>query len=153
MNAMRLPPLLARSTGLNRLAFRADGVRLATADTALNVAVREGSRPLWSRSLASSDPKVAGVQRVRGLAYAPDGAALYALASDRLLALDAETGESLWSYTPSRALGFLVTSAMAVAIREDGLVAASFDNGAIGTWSAQGEIQGTYIPHTQNRFL
>ncbi len=144
MDAVTLPPLLARSKGLNHLVFHSQGDRMAVADTALNVEVREGTRTLWSRSMASLEPKVAATQRIRGLAYSPDGATLYALASDRLLALGGATGEPLWDYQPPRSLAFLVTSAMAVAVREDGLVAASFDNGAIGTWSTDGELQGLW---------
>ena len=139
-----LPPLLAGSSGLVHLAFRRDGRRLAVADTALRIEVREGSRSVWSRFVASLDPKVASTERIRGLAYAPDGLSIYALASDRLIALDAPSGETLWSYQPSRTMGFLVTSPVALAVREDGLVAASFDNGAIGAWSASGELQGLW---------
>ena len=139
-----LPPVLARSTAVNGLAYRPDGARLATADTALRVAAREGERLIWSRSLASADPKVATAQRVRGIAYSPGGETLFVLASDGLLALDDRTGATLWSYVPPRSLGFLVISGMAIAVREDGLVAASFDNGALGAWSASGEALGLW---------
>ena len=144
MDTAALPPLLARSSGLNQLAFRPDGARLATADTTMAVEVREGERLVWSRSLASSEPKLASVQRVRGLAFAPDGAALYALATNRLAALDADTGAVLWDYRPPLTLGFLVTATTALAVRADGLVAAAFDNGAIGAWSPEGRLQGLW---------
>lgn len=144
MDTVAVPPLLARSTGLNHLAFRPDGVRLAVADTGLSVSVREGARTVWTRSLASPEPKVASTQRIRGLVYAPDGLTLYALASDHLIALNGESGEPIWSFQPPRSFGFLVTSAMAVAVRADGLVAASFDNGALGAWSPTGELRGLW---------
>lgn len=144
MDTASLPPLLEHSKGLNHLAFRPDGARLAVADTALNVEVREGNHILWTRSLASINYKVHGIQRVRGIVYAPDGSALYALATDVLFALDAETGEELWRYQPPRALGFLVVSTSALAVRSDGLVAASFDNGAIGVWNPDGSLKGLW---------
>ena len=144
MDSAALPPLLESSKGLNHLAFRPDGARLAMADTALNVEMREEGRLVWERSLASLNPKASGIQRVRGLAFAPDGSALYALGTDELVALDAETGERLWSYQPPRALGFLVVATSALAVRADGLVAASFDNGAIGLWSPEGELRALW---------
>ncbi len=144
MDTASLPPLLEHSKGLNHLAFRPDGSRLALADTALSVEVREGERLVWTRSLASINYKVSGIQRVRGLAYAPNGSALYALGSDVLWALDGETGETLWSYQPPRTLGFLVVSTSSLAVRADGLVAAAFDNGAIGTWTPDGTLRGLW---------
>ncbi len=144
MDTASLPPLLEHSKGLNHLAFGPDGSRLAVADTALNVEVREGDRLVWTRSLASTNYKVLGIQRIRGIAFAPDGSALYALASDILYALDATTGEELWRYQPPRALGFLVVSTSSLAVRADGLVAAAFDNGAIGVWSPDGTLKGLW---------
>jgi WD40 repeat protein len=144
MDTASLPPLLEHSKGLNHLAFGSDGARLAVADTALNVEVREGDRLVWARSLASTNYKVMGIQRIRGIAFAPDSSALYALASDILYALDAETGEELWRYQPPRALGFLVVSTSSLAVRADGLVAAAFDNGAIGVWTPEGILKGLW---------
>ena len=144
MDTVALPPLLAESKGLNHLAFRPDGARLAVADTALTLAVRVGDRTLWSRSLASNEPKVAIVGRVHGLAFSPDGARLYALAPDGIVAFSADLGEHLWTYGPPRTLGFLVTSPMALAVRLDGLIAASFDNGAIGAWNEDGRLIGIW---------
>lgn len=144
MDTASLPPLLEHSKGLNHLAFAPGGARLAVADTALNVEVREGERILWTRSLASNNYKVAGIQRIRGLAYAPDGAAVYALGTDVLWALDGETGEPLWSYQPPRTLGFLVVSTASLAIRADGQLAVAFDNGAIGVWSSDGALRGLW---------
>ena len=144
MDSASLPPLLEHSKGLNHLAFSPDGARLAVADTALNVEVREGKQVLWTQSLASANYKVSAIQRIRGLAYSPDGAILYALGSDILHALSAETGEELWRYQPPRALGFLVVAPAALAVRSDGLVAASFDNGAIGLWAPDGVVRGLW---------
>lgn len=144
MDTASLPPLLEHSKGLNQLAFRPDGVRLAVADTALSVEVHEGERLVWTRSLASINYKASGIQRVRGLLYAPNGSALYALGTDVLFSLDGETGEPLWVYQPPRTLGFLVVSTAALAVRSDGLVAASFDNGAIGIWSPEGTLRGLW---------
>lgn len=144
MDTASLPPLLEHSKGLNHLAFRPDGARLAVADTALTVEVHEDGRLVWTRSLASINYKVVGIQRIRGLAYAPDGSTLYALGTDNLFALDGETGEPRWSYQPPRTLGFLVVSTSALAVRADGLVAASFDNGAIGLWTSEGSLRGLW---------
>ena len=144
MDAVALPPLLAASKGLNHLAFRFDGRRLAVADTALTLSVREGDRTLWSRSLGSNEPKVAIIGRIHGLAFSLDGSKVYALAPDGVTAFDAETGGPLWTYGPPRTLGFLVTSPMALALRGDGVVAASFDNGAIGAWTSDGRLMGLW---------
>lgn len=154
MDTASLPPLLQHSQGLNQLAFRSDGMRLAVADTALNVEVRDGDGVVWTRSLANDDVKVAPVQRIRGLAYAPDGMTLYALGTDTLFALDAESGAVRWSYQPSRTLGFLVVTGASLAVREDGLVAAAFDNGAIGVWTVWGELKGLWKDvDTQRRMV
>lgn len=134
-----LPPLLEHSTGLNHVAFGRDGACVAIADTALNVEIRDGETVRWSRSLATMTPKVRPMQRIRGLELAPDGKALFVVVSDLLLALDTRDGSEFWRYEPPRALGFLVVSPMSLAVRDDGVVAAAFDNGAIGLWSAEGE--------------
>lgn len=148
-----LPPLLADSSGLNAIAFRRDGGRMAVADTALRVTVREGERTVWERTLLAEETKAASMLRIRGVAYAPDGRRLYVLATDALIALDAETGETEWAYCPPKALGFLVVAPVALAVRGDGLLAASFDNGAIGAWSPEGELCGLWRDVDTQRHL
>ncbi|RYG26753.1 WD40 repeat domain-containing protein [bacterium] len=144
MSSSSLPPLLEHSRALNHLAFRPDGTRLAVGDTAMGVEVREGEHVVWQRSLATPDQKSAPLQRIRGLEFSPDGLILYALATDALYAFDAESGQDLWCYRPPRAFGFLVVSPSSLAVRRDGLVAAAFDNGAIGVWSSDGHCQGLW---------
>jgi WD40 repeat protein len=144
MDSVSLPPLLEHSRGLNHLAFRPDGARLAVADTAMNVEVRGEENVVWHRSLATRDGKAASVQRIRGLAYSPGGDAVYVLATDALYALDGESGEELWCFRPPRTFGFLVVSPSSLAVRADGLIAAGFDNGAIGVWNADGRCQGLF---------
>jgi outer membrane protein assembly factor BamB len=110
----------------------------------MNVEIRQSESVVWRRSLAMPDGKTAGMQRIRGLAFGLDGRAVYVLATDALYALDGESGEELWCYRPPRTFGFLVVSPSALAVRPDGLVAAAFDNGAIGVWGADGRCQGLW---------
>lgn len=144
MDPVSLPPVIEHSKGLNHLAFHPDGARLAVSDTAMNVEVREGDAVVWHRSLAVLSGKATSVQRIRGLQYSPDGQAIYVMATDAVYALAGETGEELWCFRPPRTFGFLVVSPSSLAVRPDGLVAAAFDNGAIGVWGADGKCQGLW---------
>jgi WD40 repeat protein len=93
---------------------------------------------VFERNLSSRIEKVKPTERMRSLVLAPDESRFYTSATDSLCAFGAHDGRPLWSYTPRRSFGFLVISPTRVAVSRDGLVAAGFDDGALGVWSPEG---------------
>jgi len=120
------------------LAFSPDGRALASGDTERQVQVRNADGQLRHWSFKSSQDKTRPLERMRSLAFSPDGSLLYVSARDAIESVSVESGEQAWYYQPPRSFGFLIVSALRAAVAPDGHVACCFDNGSIGIWSAEG---------------
>jgi WD40 repeat protein len=120
------------------LAFSPDGQCLASGDTERQVQLRcaDGGVKQWS--FKSSSDKVRSTERMRSLAFSPDGQYLYVSARDAIESVYTYSGEEAWYYQPPRRFGFLIVSPLRVSVSADGYVACCFDNGTIGVWSKDG---------------
>ncbi|MFX8937935.1 hypothetical protein ABTN00_20015, partial [Acinetobacter baumannii] len=86
------------------------------------------------------NPKVKPTERIRDIAFSPDGTRIYVAAADQVTAVDVESGETAWVYTAPRSFGFLIISPWSLDVSEEGEVVAAFDNGTIVSWDATGQV-------------
>lgn len=138
--------------GLNNIAYSDEGL-LATSDVRMNVRVQRGGEIVFARNFESRLDKVRPTDRVRGLAFSPDASRLYVAAGDTVYAVDAASGQTVWSYVPPRSFGFLVVSPANLAVSRVGDVAVSFDNGTLAVWSGEGEIRSMWQDNDAPRRL
>jgi WD40 repeat protein len=136
------------------MAICPDGRSLATADLGRRIAIwREGAvaaafDPLafWERFPPS--------RRVQAMAFSPDCSILYVALTDRLSAYDAGTTRKLWQYRGPRIHAFLSNTPTAIAVNpRTGDVAASFEDGHLGVWTAEGQKKDDWFDNdAPNRF-
>jgi WD40 repeat protein len=96
------------------------------------------------------------LERVRDILFTLDGNSVLATAGDQIRQFEAATGEERWSYTIPRAWGFLIISALSLAISDSNLFAASTDNGQIFVWDGQRNLiakHGTNQPQRGLTFI
>lgn len=138
--------------GINHIAYSPDGKTIATSDVHMNVQVTRGGETIFSQRFRSKQDKIRPTDRVRGLQFSLDGRLLFVAAADTLRALEVESGDEIWSYTPPRSFGFLVISPICLTSR-DGDVAAAFDNGSMAVWSESGIMKSLWHHNDAPRTL
>ena len=141
---LRKPFPLRHQQGINHIAFSDDGLAMATGDVAMDIEVSYDGRVIQSFDVGSDLDKVRPTERIRGLAFSPDGKHLHVVAADRLSTFGTKDAQEKWHYTPPRSFGFLVISPMCLSVALDGKIAVGFDNGTVGVWSPDGEKLGMW---------
>jgi WD40 repeat protein len=139
--------------GINHVAYGSDGLTMATADVHMNVHVTRGGELLYQRRFNVLEDKIRPTQRIRGLAFSPDGQLLYLAAADTVLAIDLATGQEAWSYVPPRSFGFLVISPVWLTVSTNGDVAAAFDNGSVAIWDQDGLMKSLWHHNDAPRMI
>jgi WD40 repeat protein len=130
--------LSADLAGINHIAFSQDGSQMALSRTDMSLELFLEGTFTTRMSVGSDDEKVRPTERIRGLAFGPKGDRLIAASADWVLCIPLNPSAPQWSVQPARAFGFLVVSPLCISVSESGLVAASFDDGSIGTWTEDG---------------
>lgn len=116
---------------IKAIAHSPDGRRLATAAADMRLTICEGGRVAHTVDLRGHHSRGRAVDRMRELAFSPDGERLYAAAGRYVMAIDAGTGAVLWRYQGPNFLCFLVNSPSALAVSGAGEVFVSFEDGLI----------------------
>jgi len=149
-----MPPACVATApaGINQLAISEGGRRIAYGSTAMEVTLLERGRTLWQRSFDSTDDKIRPTQRLRGIAFNANADKLFLAAADEVLALDADTGRTLWSYQPPRSFGFLIISPLTLDCYGDSVLGA-FDNGSVALWDDDGRIQALWSDNDAPRLM
>ncbi len=151
----RVPTILTETTrrAINHIAFSRDGSRIALGHVGMSVEVREGVNVLYRAEFFSRNEKVRPTQRIRGVAFSPEGRVLYVAAGEKVHAVDLEGGQRLWSYVAPRSFGFLIISPISLSVSKEGDVAIAFDNGTFGLWSPDGRRGPVWRENESPRFL
>jgi WD40 repeat protein len=139
-------------SGINHVRYSSDGSLLASSDVYMHVKLARGNEVVMERDFNVAQEKIRPTQRIRGLEFNGDASAMFVAAADTLYAVDSATGQDIWTYTPPRAWAFLIVSPLDLAAAP-GLVAAAFDNGAIGVWSEDGIPQALWHSNDGPRML
>lgn len=121
------------------IAFSLKGEFLVTADVEHDVVVWKAGKEHYRLNFKSLLERLWGIDRVRAIAIDDLRNMLYVAAGGRLHALDLETGARQWIYAPPYALCFLITSPVAMIVRDDGNLVAVFDDGAMEIWTPEGK--------------
>ena len=139
--------------GINRIALSKDGLRQATSDVDMNVVVIEGGITIFSGNFSSINEKIKPTERIRGLAFSPDGTHLYVAAGDAVWSIRLQDGKIDWSYVAPRSFGFLIISPISLDVSDQGDIAAAFDNGSVVVWSSFGAIKSMWQDNDSPRVL
>jgi WD40 repeat protein len=113
------------------LAFNHSGRLLATGDTSRHLRAWFNSRPFFEAEVRTRVDKVRGTDRIRGMAFSPEGRRLYVVCGDTLRAYDLLHRLEMWRYQPRRSFGLLVVSPVAVAVSPAGNVLTAADSGTV----------------------
>ena len=143
----------AHSSPVQSLAFNQNGRFLATGDTSRVIRAWLNSALFLDASLQSANLKVRATERIRGMAFSPDGNRLYVLCGDTLRAFDLLTRGQIWSYQPPRSFGFLVSSPQAVAVSPSGNVVTVSDVGEVVAMTADGHVLHQWWDNEAPRYL
>jgi WD40 repeat protein len=138
---------------ISSVAMSADGRRLLAGDVERKLLCYEDGKPSYRLDLRSRFEKIRATERMRTLAFSPDGRLFYASASETMRAFEAESGRAVWGYTPPRHFGFLIVSPLQLSVSTEGLVAACFDDGTIGCWTEEGDCISRWADNDAPRML
>ncbi len=130
--------------GINRFAISRDGKLRATSDVDMNVVIESEGTVIFNENFSSANEKIKPTERVRGLAFSPDGSQIYIAAGEKLWAIGAYDGQIRWSYVAPRSFGFLIISPMTLDVSTKGEIAVAFDNGSVKVWDSRGELRARW---------
>jgi WD40 repeat protein len=134
----------AHSSPVHSLAYNHDGRFLATGDSHRVLRAWFESTPFLDANVQSINPKLQGPDRIRGIAFSPEGSQMYVACGDTLRAFDLITRNEVWRYQPPRSFGFLILSPVAVAASPVGNVLTVSDGGLVAVLSAAGKRIGQW---------
>ncbi len=143
----------AHSHPVQTLAFNKNGKVLATGDTMRIVRAWMNSVPVLEANVQSRNLKGWSTDRIRGIAFANDGARMYVISGDTLRAFDLLERSEVWRYQPPRSFGFLVTSPVAVAVSPSGNVITVSDAGLVAVLDDDGNILRLWSDNEAPRHL
>lgn len=127
-----LPELLTRRTAAAQtVRFSPQGL-LFVGDTEHQLEVFDGGCALYRLDLRARSPKARTVDRIRSLAFAPDGSQFYVASGPSIQAFQTDSGRRLWSFGLPRFLGFLIACPLSVDVDNSGRLAIANDNGTFG---------------------
>jgi len=140
--------------GVRTMATSPDGLWLASADLGRQIRLWMNEDPhldfdplpFWERFPSS--------RRIHSLAFSNDSTRLFVAMTDRICAYDVLSGRRLWRYRPRRVLAFLANAPVGLSVNPStGNLAASFEDGHIGFWNADGAGEEMWFDNDAPRFL
>ena len=137
--------------GIHAIAQGPDGW-IAAGDGRCHAVLHKDGELRYHFDFSTENHRMRAHERIRGMGFNGDGTVFFVAASDTIYGISLETGSVLWQYTPPRSFGFLVITPTALDVRGD-RVAVSFDNGTIGVWSSNGELQALWHDDASPRWL
>jgi WD40 repeat protein len=135
------------------LAFTRDMSLMAVGDTQRNLRIWYRGQVIHDINLSSSYDKVKPTERIRSLAFSPNGDTLYVACGDKIRAYSMTTGEPRWEYQPARSFGFLIISPIALAVSPLGDLAVATDAGKISLWTSEGAMRAHWWDNDSPRHL
>src|SRR5437016_6221715 len=90
----------AHSSPVQTVAFNRNGRFLATGDTKRIIRAWFNAVPFLDANVQSANLKVRATDRVRGIAFSPEGGSMYVVCGDTLRAFDLMLRTEIWSYQP-----------------------------------------------------
>lgn len=143
----------AHGQPVQSLVFNQSGRLIATGDTARHLRAWFDARPFFEADLRSRNEKVKSMDRIRGVAFSPEGRRLYVASGDTVRAYDLLLKQEVWRYQPRRSFGLLVISPVAVAVSPAGNVVSVTDSGAVRCLSPEGEILASWWDNEAPRHI
>lgn len=134
---------MAHDNPVNHIVFGPAGGLTASADTAMFVKLWHGREFVREFDLRSVHEKVRPTERIRGLRFTSQEARLVVAAGEVVASFDLESNspEPEWTYIAPRLFAFLIVSPTSLAMSSKNELAATFDNGTIVFWGAEGDTQ------------
>lgn len=129
------------------------GRYLLTGDTERTMRLWSETGMLYSVSLHGGDVGVENTERIRQVAFSPEGDVAYVVVGDQIRAIRLEDGFQLWSVKTPRLWGFLATLALGIDVADDGRIAVTYDNGSIGIRNAAGQRLRTWRDNAAPRWI
>ncbi|MCW5939485.1 MAG: WD40 repeat domain-containing protein [Fimbriimonadaceae bacterium] len=117
---------------------------LATGAVDMELKVWRGRELVARTGLQSINDKFRPMDRMRGLAFDPSGARIFAAAGERLWCFDTATLEEVWSYQAPNMVNFLLSSPQDVAVTFHGEIVFSVDSGHFEVWTLDGKKQARW---------
>lgn len=105
--------------------------RWLTADTDSQIVFWKGDTAETFVDQRSANPRFRPHDRVRSAVFALDGRSAFAACGNRLLSLDADTGEELWRYRAAEFWPFMLGGPTCLSLNAAGGLVAAFDNGSL----------------------
>jgi len=143
----------ASRSPIQTIAFSHDCRLMAVGDTQRNAKVYFDGVAIHEINLASRQDKIRPTERIRGLAFSPNGENLYAACGDLVRAFSMTTGEQKWQYRPARSFGFLIVSQITLAVSSTGDIAVATDAGRLSLWTPDGALRAHWWDNDSPRQL
>ncbi len=122
----------AHDDPINQISFAPDKTVMATADTRMRLRIWKDGAVLSDFDLRSMLDKVRSTERVRGIRFSSNSQRVIVAAGEWLNAYDlGGPEEPAWSFIAPRLFAFLIVSPTSLAVSNQDVVAAAFDNGTI----------------------
>lgn len=131
---------LAHSAPIKMIRISESGRFVATGDTDVQIKIWVDRQEVATIDPRSEDDKIRPTENIRDIAFSGDERHLYVSATETLKAYSTETGMLEWEYRAPRHFGFLIVSPLAIAVAQDGRIAASFDYGSMAMFSPEGHL-------------
>lgn len=143
----------AHNHPVQTLAFNRNGRVLATGDTMRTMKAWFDFVPFLDANIQSTNLKVRAIDRIRGLAFSPEGDRLYVACGDTVRAFDLARRAEIWQYQPPRHFGFLISSPVAVAVSPSGNIVTVSDTGLVAALDANGKQLGKWWDNEAPRYV
>lgn len=126
---------------------------LFVGDTEHQLAVVDNWNPLYVIDLSARSPKAKTVDRIRSIAFAPDGTQFYVASGPNVTAFQTDSGRRLWSFGLPRFLGFLIACPLSLDVDQHGRLAVANDNGTFGLRDHYGRKLRTWKHNAAPRWI
>lgn len=123
---------------VHSVAFTANGRLVATGDVNRHLKAWHKQTVFFETDLSKAPDKPRASDRLRSLAFAPNGRDLYAICGDRLRAFSVLSRQERWLFQPKRLFGLLTVSPVALAISPSGNVFTATDHGHVLAFDPDG---------------
>ena len=143
----------ASKSPIQSIAFSPDCRLMAVGDTHRTAKVYFDGVAIHELNLASRQDKIRPTERIRGLAFSPNGETLFTACGDLVRAYSMTTGEQKWMHRPARSFGFLIVSPIALAVSSSGDLAVATDSGRLSLWTTEGALRSHWWDNDAPRQL
>jgi WD40 repeat protein len=159
-NSIVAPPLIemdrwtGHRAGVKAIAASPNGRWTASADCARQIVLWKDGSPFRTFEPFAFWERFPSSRQVFDIAFSLDSHLLFVAASDRIYAYMLEDGRLAWRFRGPRLWAFLPSNPLGIAVSPaSGELAAGFDDGHMGIWSAGGGCKGFWFDDQAPRRL